>query len=50
MDDKHCIAQIEVAAGDEEIGLIFRNLSDLTPDDEHKIQQFAKQYNYKILS
>lgn len=48
MEDKHCIAQIEVAAGDEEIGLIFRNLSPLTPGDEHKVQQFAEQYHYKI--
>ncbi len=48
MEDKHCIAQIEVAAGDEEIGLIFRNLAPLTTNDELKIQQFAAQYGYKI--
>lgn len=48
MEEKHCIAQIEVAAGDEEIGLIFRNLSALTPNDELRIQQFAEQYQYKI--
>ncbi|MCL9684280.1 23S rRNA (uracil(1939)-C(5))-methyltransferase RlmD [Legionella maioricensis] len=48
MEDKHCIAQIEVAAGDNEIGLIFRNLTPLTANDELKIQQFAEQYQYKI--
>ncbi|MFT4058278.1 MAG: 23S rRNA (uracil(1939)-C(5))-methyltransferase RlmD [Legionella sp.] len=48
MEDKHCIAQIEVAAGDEEIGLIFRNLSALTEHDALKIQEFAIQHQYKI--
>lgn len=48
MEDKHCIAQIEVAAGDDEIALIFRNLSVLNPHDELKIQQFAEHYHYKI--
>ncbi len=48
MEDKYCIAQIEVAAGDDEIGLIFRNLSTLTADDELRIQKFAEDYHYKI--
>ncbi|MBI2784841.1 MAG: 23S rRNA (uracil(1939)-C(5))-methyltransferase RlmD [Legionella longbeachae] len=48
MEDKHCIAQIEVAAGDEEIALIFRNLTALKPVDEIKIQHFAEKYQYKI--
>lgn len=48
MEDKHCIAQVEVAAGDTEIGLIFRNLNPLNAADELKIQQFAEQYKYKI--
>ncbi|MBL7479306.1 23S rRNA (uracil(1939)-C(5))-methyltransferase RlmD [Legionella bononiensis] len=48
MEDKHCIAQIEVAAGDTEIALIFRNLSPLNPSDELKIQQFAERHHYKI--
>lgn len=47
-EDKGCIAQIEVAAGDEEIGLIFRNLSALTAEDEQKIKNFAEKYQYKI--
>lgn len=48
MVDKHCIAQIEVAAGDNEIALIFRNLTPLNPNDELRIKQFAEQYQYKI--
>lgn len=48
MEDKHCIAQIEVAAGDVDIALIFRNLTPLTANDELKIQEFAQQYHYKI--
>lgn len=48
LEDKHCIAQIEVAAGDEEIGLIFRNLNALNSSDQQKIQEFAEQYQYKI--
>ncbi|KTD41213.1 23S rRNA (uracil(1939)-C(5))-methyltransferase RlmD [Legionella parisiensis] len=48
MQDKHCIAQIEVAAGDDEIALIFRNLTPLNLDDELKIKEFAEQYQYKI--
>jgi 23S rRNA (uracil1939-C5)-methyltransferase len=48
MEDKHCIAQIEVAAGDVEIALIFRNLTPLTANDELKLEEFAKDYQYKI--
>ena len=47
-DDSHCIAQIEVAAGDEDIALIFRNLSSLTSDDEEKLRQFSQQTNFRI--
>ncbi|WP_392537096.1 23S rRNA (uracil(1939)-C(5))-methyltransferase RlmD [Legionella sp. 227] len=48
MQDKNCIAQIEVAAGDEEVALIFRNLTTLNCEDELKIQKFAEDYQYKI--
>lgn len=48
MEDKHCIAQIEVAAGDNEVALIFRNLSPLTEQDELNIQEFAQQFQYKV--
>ncbi len=48
LDDSHCIAQIEVAAGDTDVALIFRNLSSLTPDDEEKIRQFSDKTNFRI--
>ncbi|RUR11083.1 23S rRNA (uracil(1939)-C(5))-methyltransferase RlmD [Legionella septentrionalis] len=46
--DPHSIAQVEVAAGDEDVALIFRNLSPLSIDDEVKLQQFAKDTGFKI--
>ena len=48
MTDKHCIAQIEVAAGDDEIALIFRNLTPLSSEDELRLQTFGQLHNYKI--
>lgn len=48
MGDKQNIAQIEVAAGDEDVALIFRHLQPLTPDDAQKIKQFAEAFHYVI--
>lgn len=48
LDDKQSIAQIEVAAGEEEIALIFRNLTPLNPEDEAKITAFAQAHQYRI--
>lgn len=48
MEDKHCIAQIEVAAGDNEVALIFRNLNELSTEDALKIQRFADEHQYLI--
>lgn len=48
LEDKHCIAQIEVAAGDHEVALIFRNLTPLSASDEIKIKEFAEEFQYKI--
>ncbi|MFI4963143.1 MAG: 23S rRNA (uracil(1939)-C(5))-methyltransferase RlmD [Legionellales bacterium] len=48
MEDKQCIAQIEVAAGDDEVALIFRNLNPLNAEDASKIKEFGRQYHYKI--
>lgn len=42
------IAQIEVAAGDEEIALIFRNLSPLSACDEAKLIDFGCATNFRI--
>lgn len=48
LDNPRSIAQIELAAGDDEIALIFRNLSDLTAQDEEKIKVFSDKTNFKI--
>ena len=48
LDDPHCIAQIEVAAGDTDIALIFRNLTPLTASDEEKLRQFADHAAVRI--
>lgn len=42
------VAQIEVAAGDESVALIFRHLSALTSSDEEKLRQFAKASGFLI--
>lgn len=46
--DPTSIAQIEVAAGDDEIALIFRNLTELSEEDIVKLKQFALDYNFRI--
>lgn len=38
------IAQIEVAAGDDEVGLVFRNLRPLSPTDRDKLIAFGKAH------
>jgi 23S rRNA (uracil1939-C5)-methyltransferase len=48
LDDPHCIAQIEVAAGDEDVALIFRNVASLSTSDEEKIRQFAREAHFRI--
>jgi len=48
LNDKKYIAQIEVAAGDEETALIIRNLSALSEADEQKIRNFADEHQYLI--
>lgn len=47
-DDPHSIAQIEVAAGDEDIALIFRNLTPLSDADGEKIRLFADKTQFRI--
>lgn len=46
--DPQCIAQVEVSASDEEVGLIFRNLTALTSSDEERLIQFAKDTSFKV--
>lgn len=45
---KDSIPQIELAAGDEEIALMFRHLEPLTTEDHEKLKSFGKQHNLKI--
>lgn len=47
-DSPKSIAQIEVAAGDEEVALIFRNLSPLTEKDKEKLIAFASAAEFRI--
>ena len=48
LDGRDRIAQIEVAAGDDDVALIFRNLSPLSSQDEEKIREFARAVNFRI--
>jgi len=48
LDDPHCIAQIEVSAGDNDVALIFRNMSSLSESDEEKLKQFAIQTGFHL--
>ena len=48
LDDPYSIAQIEVAAGDEEVALILRNLSPLSEQDEEKIKAFGQASHFRI--
>jgi 23S rRNA (uracil1939-C5)-methyltransferase len=48
LDDRHSIAQIEVAAGDEDIALIVRHLNPMTVNDAERIKQFANEFNYTV--
>jgi 23S rRNA (uracil1939-C5)-methyltransferase len=43
------IAQIEVAASEEAVALIFRHLSPLQPSDLDKLIAFAQQHDFHIL-
>lgn len=42
------IAQVEVAAGEDKIAFIFRNLSSLTTQDEEKLRQFGQQTGFAL--
>ncbi|MFY7697754.1 MAG: 23S rRNA (uracil(1939)-C(5))-methyltransferase RlmD [Legionella sp.] len=48
LDEPRNIAQIEVAAGDQEVALIFRNLTAISTDDQQRLREFADQYNFFI--
>lgn len=42
------ISQIEVAAGDEQVALIFRHLSPLSSDDKIMLRRFAQEHTFII--
>jgi 23S rRNA (uracil1939-C5)-methyltransferase len=48
MDDSRSIAQIEIAAGDATVALIFRHLVPLSPADQQRLRDFADQTGFII--
>ncbi len=48
LENPHTIAQIEVAAGDEDIALIFRNLEPLSEFDEEKLRAFGRETQFRL--
>ncbi len=48
LEAPHSIAQIEVAAGDDDVALIIRNLSPLSLNDEERIREFARLAQFRI--
>ena len=48
LDAPASIAQIEVAAGDDEVALIFRNLHPLSEGDAQKLRQFAEASRFTV--
>lgn len=48
LDNRDIIAQIEVAAGDQQIALIFRHLAALNTEDIQRLIQFAQQSGFYI--
>lgn len=48
LDSRSTIAQIEVAAGDEQVALIFRHLAPLSPEDIQRLSNFAEQSGFYV--
>lgn len=48
LDAAKDIAQVEVAASDDAVALIFRNLVPLNPVDTEKLKYFAEKTNFRI--
>ncbi|MCC5793049.1 MAG: 23S rRNA (uracil(1939)-C(5))-methyltransferase RlmD [Legionellaceae bacterium] len=47
-DQQDCIAQIELAAGDRDIALIFRNLRDLLPQEAALLRDYAQKTGFRM--
>jgi len=48
LDYPDAIAQIEVAAGDDAVALIIRNMKDLSANDESKLTEFAESSGFRL--
>lgn len=48
LPDKRCIAQIEVAAGEDAVALIIRNLEPLTEASQTQLRHFAEQTGFRL--
>jgi 23S rRNA (uracil1939-C5)-methyltransferase len=48
MDDPHSFPQIEVAAGDDVVALVFRHLADLSKADQAKFRAFSDATGFRI--
>ncbi len=47
-EDKRCIAQIELAAGDDDVALIFRNLSPLNQENQRQLMEFSIKTQFRV--
>ncbi len=47
-DRPDTIAQVEVAAGDEDVALVIRNMESLSANDEEKLIQFAQSTGFRL--
>ena len=47
-EDKRCIAQIELAAGDDDVALIFRNLSPLNQENQRQLIEFSIKTQFRV--
>lgn len=48
LDNPHSITQVEVAAGDEEVALIFRNMESLSDNDQERLRNFGKESGFRL--
>lgn len=48
LTNPHAIAQVEVAAGDEDLALIVRNLEPLSPADSEKLSAFGQETGFRL--
>ncbi|KTD26182.1 MULTISPECIES: 23S rRNA (uracil(1939)-C(5))-methyltransferase RlmD [Legionella] len=48
LDNPSIIAQVEVAAGDEDIALIFRHLEPLSETDKEKLRHFGHESQFRL--